>query len=135
MCRNGAGRTRSQNRLTVNLLLERKQRVIEMNPVLTNTLLHRVEEQHLELPSVDADLRNRVTGFETSCLTDDCVSIPVIVVQLTCFDAGGGQGRKKAKVAENEDGRRLDVDADSERGECTTCFENVDVGVSVGVEM
>lgn len=106
-----------------------------MDSIRAETLLHSIEQQHLKLAAVDADLRDRVAGIVAPRLDNDGVPEIFVVIQLAALNANRSQSFQEAEIARNQDGRTLDVDAHAEGRERAACFEEVDTFVTVGVEV
>lgn len=117
------------------VVLEASQAVIEMDALFADSFLDGVQQHHLQLAAMDTELGDIIAGIFASWFLEDGVAESIVVVQVFGLDAGMLQCGQETQVAQNENGGRLDIDADTERKELGGGFIQVDIPKAMGMQL
>jgi hypothetical protein len=81
---------------------------------LSKPVLHRLQQKHLQLTAMDADLRPMVTGSNTARFAPDFLSFAGDVDKVFGLDSGAQQSVKETKFIQklNRVGQYLDANAE-----------------------
>ncbi|KAG1225655.1 hypothetical protein G6F68_019882 [Rhizopus microsporus] len=79
------------------VLFHRFQHPARDDGVLTQPRADGLRQQHLELPAMHGELRQRIAGIQAARLAPDRLSELVVVVQLRGFDGAFGQAGQQAQ--------------------------------------
>lgn len=96
-------------------MVERCQGGVQMDGRFAETLFYGAEKEHLEVATVDRELRDRVAGALAAGLGQDRVAMAVVEVEFLGFDGSLGECVQETQIPEYEDCGRLDVDTDTKR--------------------
>lgn len=107
--------------------------MIEVNSIGPESFFNRIEEHHLEFPSVNTKLGYFVSCIQSPRFLDNRIAMSIVVVEFLRFDGDTLQRRQQAQIPQDQNSGRLYIDSNAQSREDRGRLKQMDVFKSVGV--